>query len=112
MARSVRHCARYANCSRGDKPDVLIVVCDDQNENFTEFNQPQFAIYVGDELVGGPMNEPGKRRALHRRLAEAILTGCVEADIDLSYNGQAAGYDRKLGSAKTSSSATRYFVKR
>ena len=68
-----------------ERPDVLIVVGDDQNENFTEFNLPQFAIYVGDEFDSGAANDaaPEHRRS-HRALAEAILTGCVEADIDMA----------------------------
>src|SRR5881409_1345009 len=33
------------------RPDVLIVIGDDQNENFLENNLPQFAIYLGKEFV-------------------------------------------------------------
>lgn len=67
-----------------ERPDVLIIVGDDQNENFTDFNSPQFAIYVGDGFLAGPLNEPGDARASHPMLAEALLTGCVEADIDIA----------------------------
>jgi hypothetical protein len=52
---------RYAHVRNGlfelkriieeSKPDVLIVVGDDQNENFTAQNVPQFAIYTGAEAV-------------------------------------------------------------
>lgn len=66
------------------RPDALIVVGDDQNENFTDYSLPQFAIYVGDGFVAGPMSEPGERRAAHPKLAEALLAGCVEADIDVA----------------------------
>jgi aromatic ring-opening dioxygenase catalytic subunit (LigB family) len=81
-----------------EKPDVLILIGDDQDENFTELNQPQFAIYVGDGFIAGPMNEPGTARASHPRLADALLTGCVEADIDLACIRKLAG-DRLFGHA-------------
>lgn len=67
-----------------EKPDALIVVGDDQNENFTELNLPQFAVYVGDGFLAGPLNEAGDARASHPALAEALLRGCVEADIDMA----------------------------
>src|SRR3954447_3614717 len=52
---------RYAGIRRGldeardrlraIKPDALILIGDDQNENYREVNLPQFAIYTGDELI-------------------------------------------------------------
>ena len=52
---------RYAHVRNGlfelkriieeSKPDALVVIGDDQNENFTAQNVPQFAIYTGAEAV-------------------------------------------------------------
>src|SRR5258705_3371295 len=33
------------------RPDILLMVGDDQNENFLENNLPQFSIYFGKQLV-------------------------------------------------------------
>src|SRR5438105_2069791 len=53
--------ARYAHIAEGLgqlrsqfealSPDVLIVIGDDQNENYTDANLPQFAIYTGASFV-------------------------------------------------------------
>ncbi|HLH24273.1 MAG TPA: extradiol ring-cleavage dioxygenase [Chloroflexota bacterium] len=67
------------------RPDVLIMVADDQNENFTDANLPQLAIYVGDGfMVGRRGDTEGPHYRSRPDLAEAILTGCVEADIDMA----------------------------
>ena len=41
------------------KPDALIVIGDDQNENYTSQNVPQFAIYTG---CGGGFFRPALQR--------------------------------------------------
>jgi len=33
------------------KPDALILIGDDQNENFKEDNLPQIAIYLGEQFI-------------------------------------------------------------
>lgn len=67
------------------KPDALIFIGDDQNENFTPANLPQIAIYIGDDFIAGTRDRKnGVRYCSDPRLAEAILNGCVEADIDMA----------------------------
>lgn len=68
------------------RPDVLILVGDDQNENFTEANLPQIAVYIGEEFLArarDPSREPLRYRS-DPALAEAILSECVEAEIDMA----------------------------
>lgn len=69
------------------RPDVLVIVGDDQNENFLENNLPQFAIYLGKELVavdrGG---REGHRYRCDAAAAWTILEQCVEAGFDLAYS--------------------------
>jgi aromatic ring-opening dioxygenase LigB subunit len=67
------------------RPDALLVIGDDQNENFTEENVPQFAIYTGDTVRAIPHGQPGPEFRCHSELAEALLKGCVEQGIDLSF---------------------------
>ena len=67
-------------------PDALIVVGDDQNENFTEANLPQIAIYIGEGFLAKSPHagaEPLRYRS-NPALAEAILSQCVDAGIDMA----------------------------
>jgi hypothetical protein len=42
-------------------PDVLLVIGDDQAENFLQDNLPPFCIYTGDEVAGYPFQRPAAR---------------------------------------------------
>ncbi len=66
-------------------PQALVLVADDQNENFTDSNLPQIAIYLGDEFVATPRGG-GEETAYHGEpgLAKAILHEGVAADFDIS----------------------------
>jgi Catalytic LigB subunit of aromatic ring-opening dioxygenase len=69
------------------KPDALIVIGDDQNENYTSQNVPQFAIYTGAEAVF--FDRLFKQEQTYRCDAESarvILNGAVEAGFDLSFS--------------------------
>ena len=67
------------------RPDALIIIGDDQDENFNPSNLPQFAIYTGDEVTAFDRGS-GERRRLrcHRDLAETIHHEMVEAGFDLA----------------------------
>jgi aromatic ring-opening dioxygenase LigB subunit len=67
------------------RPDVLIVIGDDQNENFLENNLPQFAIYLGKEFVAADRaGRTGHRYRCDSEAAWTILEQSVEAGIDLA----------------------------
>jgi Catalytic LigB subunit of aromatic ring-opening dioxygenase len=71
------------------KPDAIILVGDDQNENFVETNMPQIAIYLGDKVVTTQPGPTGQRERgpiyrCHTRLAKQLLDGLVERDFDLA----------------------------
>lgn len=66
-----------------NRPDALIVVGDDQNENFTEENLPQFAIYSGATVRGCAFGKDTGDYPCHADLADAILEGCVDRGVDL-----------------------------
>jgi aromatic ring-opening dioxygenase catalytic subunit (LigB family) len=71
------------------KPDALILVGDDQNENFKEDNLPQMSIYLGSEFYtteprDGQRQRTGRYRC-HSELAHALLHGLVERDFDVSF---------------------------
>jgi aromatic ring-opening dioxygenase catalytic subunit (LigB family) len=69
------------------KPDALIVIGDDQNENYTAQNVPQFAIYTGAEAVF--FDRLFKQERIYPCAAEisrTILESAVEAGFDLSFS--------------------------
>jgi len=68
------------------RPDVLVFVGDDQNENFTESNLPQVAIYLGNDFIARSRDrasEPAGYRC-DPELAHAILDASIDADIDMA----------------------------
>lgn len=76
---------------REKKPDCLILVGDDQNENYNEANLPQIAIYTGDEVLATEMAADGRRvrgarYRCHAEMARDLLHGLVERDFDVAYS--------------------------
>src|SRR5262249_28538638 len=56
------------------KPDVLLVIGDDQNENYTAQNVPQIAIYTGEEaLFFDRLNREERRYPCDANTAKIIL---------------------------------------
>ena len=68
------------------RPDSLILIGDDQNENFTEY-VPQFSIFVGDHLVSAD-NESGNTVEIRcdAELARALVEHSVEAGFDVAFS--------------------------
>lgn len=69
------------------KPDALIVIGDDQNENYTSQNVPQFAIYTGAEAVF--FDRLFKQERTYRcdaEMAHTILDQAIESGVDLSFS--------------------------
>jgi aromatic ring-opening dioxygenase catalytic subunit (LigB family) len=67
------------------RPDALIVIGDDQDENYKEENLPQIAIYLGEHVVAvDRLSGERHEYRCHRELAEEILSGCVEAGFDMA----------------------------
>jgi hypothetical protein len=74
------------------KPDAIILIGDDQNENFLESNLPQIAIYLGDSVVTTQPGQKGQRDRgptyrCHARLAKELFHGLVERDFDVASCG-------------------------
>jgi catalytic LigB subunit of aromatic ring-opening dioxygenase len=71
------------------RPDAIVLVGDDQSENFVETNLPQIAIYLGDTVVTTQPGKTGQRERgptyrCHARLAKELLYGLVERDFDVA----------------------------
>lgn len=73
------------NRLHASRPDALIMIGDDQDENYREDNLPQFAIYVGEKLLTAERGKTtGQTYRCDAELARAILQHSVEAGFDLA----------------------------
>jgi hypothetical protein len=75
---------------REKKPDALILIGDDQEENFHEDNLPQISLYLGDKIFLTERGENGTKRGApypcHARLAEKLLTGLLQREFDVAFS--------------------------
>jgi hypothetical protein len=79
------------------RPDVVVLIGDDQDENYTEENLPQFSLFTGDGYVTAD-RATGTQRSIRSDpgLAGFILNDMVEAGFDLAYSTTFS--EGKLGS--------------
>jgi hypothetical protein len=88
------------------RPDVLIVVGDDQHENLVDDNMPPFTIFMGGEAessvslryLNQSRSENRTKYRIDAKLAEALVTGLMDRGFDPSYS-KATRYDGGLGHA-------------
>jgi hypothetical protein len=75
---------------REKKPDALILIGDDQEENFHEDNLPQISLYLGDKVFLTERGENGTKRGAvyrcHTELAEKLLNGLLEREFDVAFS--------------------------
>jgi 3-O-methylgallate 3,4-dioxygenase len=88
------------------RPDVLIVVGDDQHENLVDDNMPPFTIFMGAEAEASismrylkqSKSENRTKYRIDAKMAEALVTGLMEHGFDPSYS-KTTRYDGGLGHA-------------
>jgi hypothetical protein len=88
------------------RPDVIIVVGDDQHENLVDDNMPPFTIYIGDEAeasislryLNQSKSENRTRYRVPSEMAKALIDDLMEAGFDPSYSKKTR-YDGGLGHA-------------
>ena len=67
------------------RPTALIVVGDDQDENYQTDNLPQFSIYLGDRVTAIDREHDITREfACASKLAADLLASCVESGVDMA----------------------------
>jgi aromatic ring-opening dioxygenase catalytic subunit (LigB family) len=72
---------------RETKPDALLVIGDDQNENFTSQNVPQLAIYTGNETVlFDRLAKIARTYPCDGATARVVLEEAIKAGFDLSFS--------------------------
>ena len=88
------------------RPDVLIVVGDDQHENLIDDNMPPFTIFMGADAeasvslryLNQAKSENRTKYQIDAKMAEALITGLMEKGFDPSYSKKTR-YDGGLGHA-------------
>src|SRR5687768_9572450 len=88
------------------RPDVVIVVGDDQHENLVDDNMPPFTIYMGEEVEASislrylkqSRSENRTKYRVDARIAQALVNGLMDEGFDPSYSKQTR-YDGGLGHA-------------
>jgi hypothetical protein len=77
--------ARLRSAVRESHPNVLLLIGDDQNENYTTANLPQFSIFVGESFT---VTDPETNQVSHYRaepdVAARLLREGVDAGFDLA----------------------------
>lgn len=70
----------------GARPDAIVIVATDHMRAFPLTGIPMFAIGVGQVATG--LGDAGIRPCeipVHQDLAQAVLTGCIEREIDMAF---------------------------
>ena len=88
------------------RPDVFIVVGDDQHENLVDDNMPPFTIFMGKDAeasvslryLNQARSENRTKYEIDAKLGEALVTGLMDRGFDPSYSKKTR-YDGGLGHA-------------
>ncbi|HXV79923.1 MAG TPA: hypothetical protein VEG60_08590 [Candidatus Binatia bacterium] len=88
------------------RPDVVIVVGDDQHENLVDDNMPPFTIYMGEAVEASvslrylkqPYSENRTRYQVAAKMAAGLINGLMDEGFDPAYSKQTR-YDGGLGHA-------------
>jgi hypothetical protein len=74
---------------RGADADAVLLIGDDQGENFTADNMPQLLVYTGEDYLADDWDR--KRAATianHPGIAKTIVSGCVEEGFDVCWSDE------------------------
>lgn len=74
------------------KPDAVILIGDDQAENFTADNMPQLLVYTGGEYVADDWDRKHTASiANHCELALGLVEGCMAEGFDVAWASEFKG---------------------
>jgi aromatic ring-opening dioxygenase catalytic subunit (LigB family) len=69
------------------KPDAILLIGDDQAENFTADNMPQLLIYTGGDYVADDWDRKHTAHiANDRQSARTLVEGCLEEGFDVAWS--------------------------
>ena len=69
------------------RADAVILIGDDQSENFKADNMPQLLVYTGAEFIADDWDRKHTAKvAGHPRIANQLVEGCLEEGFDVSWS--------------------------
>jgi len=69
--------------------DAVLLIGDDQAENFTADNMPQLLVYTGEDYIADDWDRKlAVTTANHVAVAKAIVAGCVEEGFDVCWSDE------------------------
>ena len=69
------------------RADAVILIGDDQAENFTADNMPQLLVYTGEDYMADDWDRKlAARVANHPEVAKKLVAGCVEEGFDVGWS--------------------------
>jgi hypothetical protein len=88
------------------RPDVIMIIGDDQHENILDDNTPPFTIFIGDEAeattslryLNQPKSDNRTRYDIDSELAKVLLADLMDNEFDPAYS-KMTRYDGGLGHA-------------
>jgi hypothetical protein len=84
------------------KADAVLLIGDDQAENFTAENMPQLLIYTGEEYVADDWDRKHSARvANHAPVARKLVEGCLEEGFDVAWSSAFRDGNKLLSHAHT-----------
>jgi aromatic ring-opening dioxygenase catalytic subunit (LigB family) len=98
--------AKLCDTITAARPDVIIVVGDDQHENLVDDNMPPFSIYMGADAeasvslryLNQPKSENRTKYRIDAKMAKALIDGLMDEGFDPAYSKKTR-YDGGLGHA-------------
>src|SRR5262245_8560648 len=79
--------ARIRENLKRAKPDAVLLIGDDQGENFTADNMPQLLVYTGADYVADDWDRKRTAKvANHPEIAKQLVAGCVEEGFDVCWS--------------------------
>jgi aromatic ring-opening dioxygenase catalytic subunit (LigB family) len=83
------------------KADAVILIGDDQSENFKSDNMPQLLVYTGAEFIAEDWDRKHSATvAGHPRIANQLVEGCMDEGFDVSWS-KSFGAGKLLSHAHT-----------
>jgi hypothetical protein len=69
------------------RADAVVLIGDDQSENFKSDNMPQLLVYTGDRYIADDWDRKHSATvANHPRIAKQLVEGCLEEGFDVSWS--------------------------
>ena len=82
--------------------DAVLLIGDDQAENFTADNMPQLLIYTGEEYLADDWDRKHSARiASHAPIARKLVEGCMDEGFDVAWSNVFRDQNKLLSHAHT-----------